>query len=565
MTAMTSPSARPRSAKPSAGLRRNRDWRRLWLGQAISLTGDSVFEITIVLWVSVVIAKGQTWAPAAGSGVLIAAAVPVLVIGPVAGVYVDRWNRRHVMMAADAFRAVLIASMLALPSIAPVTGRETEIAAIYLAVALESAAAQFFNPARLATLGQIVPPADQAKASGLLQATGNLALVIGPPLAAPLLFVVGPRWALAIDAASFAGSFAAIWTIVLPGSSRERSRDTGFRREFRAGVRFFAANRVLIALCAGIAIATLGTGAVNALEVFFVTGDLHTAAKWLGVLAGATGAGAVVGALLGGWTAGRVGAARVFSVSLIGCGVLLAAFSQTTSFPWAVLFIALTGMMAGALNAAAPPLFLGAIPPQLIGRIMAIFNPLQQLAAITSMALAGFLASTVLRALHVHVAGLTFGPINTIFACGALLITAAGCAVLAPLSRRHEVGDAIPTPLSLTIEPPHHRQHPSPGADRVERHSTGSRSRHPSPFPPNGTFGWQRVRPKVPLGGNADVPRGHTRRSHEDQNRTIRPHSGCCPGRRHQLPGSGGEPADRELPLSPSHGSSPQRSFKWAP
>jgi MFS family permease len=533
MTAMTNPSARPQSAKPSAGLRRNRDWRRLWLGQAISLTGDSVFEITTVLWVSVVIAKGQTWAPAAGSGVLIAAAIPVLVIGPVAGVYVDRWNRRHVMMAADAFRAVLIASMLVLPSIAPAAGRETEIAAIYLAVALESAAAQFFNPARLATLGQIVPPADQPKASGLLQATGNLALVIGPPLAAPLLFVVGPRWALAIDAASFAGSFAA--------------------------------NRVLIALCAGIAIATLGTGAVNALEVFFVTGDLHTAAKWLGVLAGATGAGAVVGALLGGWTAGRVGAARVFSVSLIGCGVLLAAFSQTTSFPWAVVFIALTGMMAGALNAAAPPLFLGAIPPQLIGRIMAIFNPLQQLAAITSMALAGFLASTVLRALHVHIAGLTFGPINTIFACGALLITAAGCAVLAPLSRRHEVGDAIPTPLSLTIELTHHRQHPSPGADRVERHSTGSRLRHPSPFPPNGTFGWQRVHPKVPLGGNADASRGHTRRSHEDQNRTIRPHSGCRPRRRHQLPGSGGEPAYRGLPLSPSHGSSPQRSFNGLP
>jgi MFS family permease len=139
-------------------------------------------------------------------------------------------------------------------------------------------------------------------------------------------------------------------------------------------------------------------------------------------------------------------------------------------------------MMAGALNAAAPPLFLEAIPPQLIGRIMALFNPLQQLAAITSMALAGFLASTVLRALHVHVAGLTFGPINTIFACGALLITAAGCAVLAPLSRRHEVGEAIPTPLSLTIELTHHRQHPSPIADRVQRDSTGPRPRHPLPL-----------------------------------------------------------------------------------
>jgi MFS family permease len=121
-----------------------------------------------------------------------------------------------------------------------------------------------------------------------------------------------------------------------------------------------------------------------------------------------------------------------------GIGVLRAAFSQMTSFPAAAVLIALGGLMAGALNAAAPPLFLQAIPQELIGRIMAIFNPLQQLAAITSMALPGFLASTVLRSLHVHIAGLTFGPINTIFACGAVLITVAGFVVLAPLLRAQE-------------------------------------------------------------------------------------------------------------------------------
>jgi MFS family permease len=430
-----------RGGAAAASLWRNRDWRRLWLGQATSLAGDSVFEITLVLWVTVVIAKGQTWAPEAGSGVLIAAAVPVLVVGPVAGVYVDRWNRRHVMMAADAFRAVLIASMLALPALTRLSGRGTEIAAIYLAVALESAAAQFFIPAQMAAFGLIVASASQAKASGVLQATRNLALVIGPPVAAPLLFAVGPRWALAVDAASFAGSFAAIRMIRLPGSSGERSRGKGFRREFRVGARFFAANRILTALCAGIVITTLGTGAVNVLEVFFVTGDLHSAARWLGVLTAATSVGAVVGALVGGWAAGRIGAGRVFCVSLISCGGLLAAFSQMTSFSAAAVLIGLTGFMAGMLNAAAPPLFLATIPQQLIGRVMAIFNPLQQLAAIASMAVAGFLASTALRSLHAHVLGLTFGPVNTVFACGALLITAAGCLVLVPLWHTHEPDD----------------------------------------------------------------------------------------------------------------------------
>lgn len=66
-------------------LARNRNWRLLWIGQAVSLTGDNVFDITVLLWVATVLAKGRPWAPAAASGVLIAAAVPVLVAGPLAG------------------------------------------------------------------------------------------------------------------------------------------------------------------------------------------------------------------------------------------------------------------------------------------------------------------------------------------------------------------------------------------------------------------------------------------------------------------------------------------------
>src|SRR5579859_5648709 len=100
------------SAEVEPGLRRNANWRRLWLGQAVSLTGDSVFDITIMLWVAVVLARGRPWAPAAASGVLIAAAVPIVVVGPIAGVWIDRWDKRRTMLASDACRAGVIASLL---------------------------------------------------------------------------------------------------------------------------------------------------------------------------------------------------------------------------------------------------------------------------------------------------------------------------------------------------------------------------------------------------------------------------------------------------------------------
>lgn len=400
---------------------RNRDWRLLWLGQAASQAGDIMFDITVMLWVATVIAKGESWAPAAASGVLIAAAVPVLAVGPVAGVFVDRWNRRHTMMAADAFRCVLIASALAVPALGHAAGRGAEIAAVYLVVALESAAAQFFNSSRLAILGRVVTSAEhRAKASGLLQATLWLATIIGEPAASLMFFASGARWAIIIDAASFAASLATIRAMNVPEPAGEASPRAGFRKEFAAGARFFASSHVLVALCGGVVVATLGTGALNSLMVFFVTGNLHAAAKWLGTLSAALGAGAVLGSLLSGWAAARIGATRVFCLGLISAGILLVVFSRLSDLDVAYGILALVGLMMGALNAAASPLFLAVIPRDLIGRVMAIFNPLQQVADIASMALAGLLASGLLH-------------VGTIFLVGALLIVAAGCAVIGPL------------------------------------------------------------------------------------------------------------------------------------
>jgi MFS family permease len=420
--------------EPVQGLRRNRSWHRLWLAQAVSLTGDSVFDITIMLWVATVLAKDQPWAPAAASGVLIAAAVPVLVVGPLAGVWVDRWDRRRIMLTADAGRAVLIASLLVVPALGHRLPLAAELAAVYAVVAAESAFAQFFNPSRLAVLGLIVAPVDRPHASGMLQATSSTAFIIGPPLAAPVLFALGVPWALVIDALSFVISFAAIRSLRPPVTGERPAPRSGFRTEFRTGLRFFATSRVLVALSAGVVICTLGTGALNALEVFFLRDNLHTSASWLGTLYAAIGIGSVAGALAGGWAGRRIGPARVFWLAMVLGGVLLLAYSRLTQFPAALAVGSLVGLMFGALNAAAPPLFLAAIPQSLMGRVMSVFNPLQQVANIISIAVAGLLAGTVLRGLHQGVAGAEFGPVDTIFAVSAVFIIVGGLVMIGPLS-----------------------------------------------------------------------------------------------------------------------------------
>jgi MFS family permease len=156
----------------SSGLRANRNWRLLWLGRAVSQTGDYVFDVTIMLWIATVIAKGQPWAPAAVGGALIAAAVPALVVGPFAGVFVDRWNRRRTMMVADAVRGLLIVALLGLPAIGRHLPAVAQVGIIYAVLAAASCFAQFFNPSGLAILGAVVerrPGTGQRAAAGHLQ------------------------------------------------------------------------------------------------------------------------------------------------------------------------------------------------------------------------------------------------------------------------------------------------------------------------------------------------------------------------------------------------------------
>jgi MFS family permease len=92
----------------------NRNYAKLWCGQAVSAVGDSVFGTTLVLWVSQVLAGGRSWAPAAVGGILVAAGAAFALVGPFAGVFVDRWNRKSTMMRTEVIRAAMVAGLIGL-------------------------------------------------------------------------------------------------------------------------------------------------------------------------------------------------------------------------------------------------------------------------------------------------------------------------------------------------------------------------------------------------------------------------------------------------------------------
>ena len=456
----------PTPRAPRRRLLIHRGFALLWTGQSISSTGDFVFDTTLVVWIALGLGRNQAWAPLAVSGVLFAAALPQAFVGVLAGVFVDRWDKRRTMLAMDAARTVIV--LLALPATGALTlplplpflsGGTLPLAwrlgAIYATVFLVNALGRFFGPASGALLGDLVREAERTRASGLQQATVSLALVIGPALAPPLYVAFGPGWALLIDAASFAASFLCVRAIVAPPPARsvapgERGH---FLRELGTGLGFFARNRVLMTLAIGIVLVMLGGGALNALEVFFATQNLHASATVYGLLGAAQGAGAILGAILLSALARRIGAARMLWGGMLLLGALVVVYSRLTSAAPALALIFVLGITVVAINVAAGPLVLHVTPRALRGRVNAVFNPLAALTSMLSLALAGLLASSVLRGWHARLLGMTFGPIDTIILASGVLATLGGLYAMVMLRGVRLAGERGGSPAATDAAP----------------------------------------------------------------------------------------------------------------
>ncbi len=434
MQTSTAPAPQPEATK-SEGLFINRNFVLLWIGQVGSIFGDFVFNTTLVVWIAASIARGQSWAPLAVSGVFIAASIPAIVVAPLAGALVDRMGKRAAMIGAYAV------SMLVTLALIPATGiiqvgalgaahsTTWTLSAIYVAVVILAICTQFSAPAGLALVGAIVSEPARPRAMGFMQGSVSLGMLLGPAVAAPLLLAFGAEWALLIDAASFAIALVTLAALRLtaPAHSAVDGQARGsLIGEMREGVVFLLRSRTLSVLALVTAVAMLGAGALNALDVFFTTHNLHTPLTLYGLLSTALGVGLIAGAVLAGGLAQRIGLTRTIWIATIATGALVIVYARLDSFGAAAVALFFMGVPLAALEVAGGPLLLRETPERLIGRVASLLTPLSTTATLIGAALAGYLDSGVLRGFSTHALGMTFGPVDTIFCVAGALILASG-------------------------------------------------------------------------------------------------------------------------------------------
>lgn len=425
----------------------NRDFALLWWGQAISSVGDYAWDTALVLWIATTLARNQPWAPLAISGVIVAAALPQIVVGPIAGVFVDRWDKRRTMAVATALQAIfailLIPPVVGLPL--PLVGSTRlptfwALGVIYADVAIITICAQFYIPAQLALIKDITPADKEDQAQEMTQAIQGLAVVIGPPVAAALVFGAGISLAMLLNTLSFIVAFVAVSAIHAPrsASSLKPGESGNFAREFLDGVGYVLGHTVLRTILVAEVLTWLGFGALQTLGYFFITENLHATPGMYGYFGADFGIGAIAGGLLVTFIGQRIGLERILWVALVTSGIFVTVMSHLTSFSLALVAAFCFGVTATAILVTAGALSIDATERQFIGRVTAVLNPVGRLAAFVSVVLAGSLVSTVLAGFHATLLGIHFGPVDTIFTGTGLLAVAGG------IYARHTLGDAPP-------------------------------------------------------------------------------------------------------------------------
>ena len=375
----------------SALLRRNRNYRNCWLGQVVSEMGDHFNSIAVLS-----MALHFTGSGATVGGAMLARVGPALAAAPLAGVVLDRLDRRRVMIASDLIRAVIAAAHLLL-LFYPSTWR------LYSLSALLTFAAPFFNSGRAAILPRIVSREELHAANALTQTTGWLTVALGTMLGGLSTSWLGYRGAFLINAASFLWSAWAISTLQVEGGFAPASGGAAGRKpgsgwtEFRDGIRYVRSQPLILGiLLLGAGWAT-GGGAAQILFTLFGEQVFRRGPAGTGFLWGFAGFGLVAGGLLARRLEARLNFPlykHTVTVTFLLHGLFYMMFSVSAGLWQAAAFIFLSRLCVALNSVMNRTMLLLHVPDRLRGRVFTAAEGITNGVMMVSMAAAAIAAAS---------------------------------------------------------------------------------------------------------------------------------------------------------------------------
>ncbi len=330
------------------------------------------------------------------TGIMLARAIPAVTMGPVAGVVLDRFDRKRLMIASDLIRAVVALGFI-------LTVTHPRIWILYACSALLMAASPFFTAGRSSILPTIADKDEIHTANSLTQTTQWMTLTIGSFLAATVI-TVGYKWAFALNALSFVFSAWAIWNLRAPkgGSFRVERKDlteTEVVRpwhEYREGLRYMRSVPLVLAIMLLAVGWATGGGAAQILFSLFGEIVFKAGAAGIGVLWGSAGVGLIIGGVIGNVMGKKLsfeGYKKTIFLNYLVHGGAYVLFSRMPRLDLALVFIAVSRASIAVNSVLNYSYMLRTVSNEYRGRVFATMETLTWTMMMMSMMGAG-IAST---------------------------------------------------------------------------------------------------------------------------------------------------------------------------
>jgi predicted MFS family arabinose efflux permease len=347
---------------------KQRDFALLWFGGLISMMGDWAMFAALPFY-----AYEQTGSAFASGAVLTALTLPGFLIGTVAGVFVDRWNRKRTMVVAN-----LLQVLVMLPLLLVRPGESLWL--VYVVAFVLASVSQFVAPAENALLPKLVGTDRLMVANSLNAFNDNLARIAGPASGGLVIAFGGLGGVALLNAATFLLAAGLISLIRAPTTERETAERDATQgtlrsvwREWSQGLRLVAGERHVAVLFVILGAAMLADSILSALIAPFVGGVLGAPASLFGLLLTLRGVGGLIGGAFLGSVAMRVRPENVLVLSLITVGLVTLVFATVPLAPVSMACAVALGVPAVGWIASQQTLLQKSVADEFLGRVFGAF------------------------------------------------------------------------------------------------------------------------------------------------------------------------------------------------
>lgn len=380
----------------------------VWFGQLVSLTGSGLTSFALGVWV-----YQRTGSVTQFSLILLSAMLPCILISPVAGALVDRWNRRWCMIVSDSGAGITTAVLALLLA----TG-SLEIWHIYLAVSLSSVFKAFQLPAYTASTSMLIPKKYLPRASCVVRSGEACAQLISPLLAGVLLGIVQLQGVILIDLVTFLFALTTLLLVRFPNTKTAAVSEDGkasIWQDVVYGWTYIAVRPGLLVLLILFALDNFVTGVVEVLLTPLVL--TFASVTELGTIQSIGGVGMVLGSLaMTIWGGPRSLICGIFAFDLFAHMIILA-FGLRTSLPLFALLNFLFFFSMPIINGCCDAIFLRKVAPEVQGRVFATIKMIWMSCIPLAYVVAGPLAERIFEPLMAK-NGLLAGSIGEIIGVG---------------------------------------------------------------------------------------------------------------------------------------------------